>query len=309
MIEIPGSITARTAEALDGNDASFGTVFQFYRPRLHAHALRICGNTPVAQDAVQDTFISAFTHLSALRDSSLFYPWLKKILVNNCYLLLRKERSTEFTDHHLANDSLLHQSIDEHFENISNRQRIFDAMRFLSEELRSCLLLRYFSKYKSYEEIAVVLGIPVGTVRSRLAAAREKLTKLFISSDDADDIALKEAQKWSGYYFNQWNNLHDDLETRNEFYNHLHPLLNIRFTSGVQGIGRKIIENEINNDLFYGSRTTVNEVVSSGNVSVIEGVNTNHPSYPDRCAPSSVLVLFRKNEKVEVAHIFDSPRP
>ncbi|HKR06251.1 MAG TPA: RNA polymerase sigma factor [Bacteroidia bacterium] len=309
MIEIPDIIKIKTSAALNGDATAMGALFEWYRPRLHAHALRICGNTPLAQDAVQDTFIAAFTHLYSLRDAQLFYPWLKKILVNNCYQLLRKERSVEFTDSHLANDALLHRSIDEHFENISNSQRMYEALRFLSDELRSCVMLRYFSSVKSYEEIALVLGIPVGTVRSRLAAAREKLSEHFIGKDDADDAALKEAQQWSGFYSDRWNKVYDDQQARKEFFNHLIPALNIRFTSGKFGTGRNILEEEINNDLFYGSRFAANDIVSSGNITVMEGPNFNHPDYPDRCAPATALILFRKNDKVEVTHIFDSPRP
>src|SRR5688572_11827990 len=153
MIEIPATIREKTSAALHGDASAMGVLFEWYRPRLYAHAMRICGNMPLAEDAVQDTFIAAFTHLSSLRNEHFFSPWLKKILINHCYNLLRKEQSVELTDRHLRNDSLLHQSIDEHFENISNRQRMYEALRFLSEELMSCVMLRYFSKFNSYEEI------------------------------------------------------------------------------------------------------------------------------------------------------------
>ena len=309
MFEIPASIQEKTRAAVEGDVSAMGVLFEWYRPRLYAHALRICGNNPLAKDAVQDTFISAFTHLNVLRDASFFYPWLKKILVNNCYRLLRKESTVEFTDSHLKHGNFIHHELDERFENISNVQRMYDALRFLSEELRSCILLRYFSSIKSYEEIATVLGIPVGTVRSRLAAAREKLSLYFFRNDDAGDAAIKEAQQWSDFYTERWNKVYDDSGVRNEFFSHLIPALNIRFTSGRFGTGRSILEEEINNDLVYGSRFMACEIVSSGNLTVMEGPNFNHPDYPDRCAPQTSLILFRKGDKVEMAHIFDSRRP
>jgi len=308
MFEAPVTIQVQTTAAIHGDSTALGTVFQFYRPRLLAHALRICGNTPLAQDAVQDTFISAFTHLQSLKNADSFYPWLKRILVNICYRLLSKERFTELTDHNLTKDSLIHQSIDEHFEKISNRQRMFEALRFLSDELRSCIMLRYFSKHKSYDRIAEVLGIPVGTVRSRLAAAREKLATHFIRVQDADDVALNEGKQWSEYYFHSWSNMYDDEQVRNNLYNHILPGLSIRFTSGKSGIGRKILETEIDNDLYYGSRFTPGEVISSGNITLIEGPNFNNPDYPDRCSPETAFILFRSDNKVATAHIFDSPR-
>ena len=309
MFEAPATIQIHTRAALSGDSAALGIVFQYYRPRLQAHALRICGNTPLAQDAVQDTFISALTHLSSLRDVNLFYPWLKRILINRCYQLLKKEKSVGLEENMERNDFLVRQSIEEKFEKAANLQQLYKVLMFLSDELKACIMLRYFSEFNSYEDIAIILDIPIGTVRSRLAAARKKLELQFTTVADADDKALVEAKQWSDFYFNHWNNIYDDLKIRDAFFNHLHPSLNIRFTSGKQDVGRNLLESELSNDLVYGSRASVIQVTSSGNISVIECNNTNHPDYPDRCAPSTTLVLFRQNNIVKTAHISDAPRP
>ena len=73
----------RAEAAIKGDAEAISSLFQLYRPKLFVYALRIMGNTPAAQDIMQDTFISAFTHIASLRNASLFYPWLKKILLNN----------------------------------------------------------------------------------------------------------------------------------------------------------------------------------------------------------------------------------
>src|SRR4029079_18705373 len=99
---------------------------------LLAHALRICGNTPVAQNAVQDTFISAFTHWQGLRNAEVFYPWLKKILVKNCYLLLRRERSVELKGKHTGTDRWLIQSVDEQMDFLSDKQLLFESLKGIS---------------------------------------------------------------------------------------------------------------------------------------------------------------------------------
>src|SRR5262249_10262419 len=147
-----------TKAAINGDSTALGVVFQFYRPRLLAHALRICGNTSVAQDAVQDAFIAALTHLSSLRDTNLFYPWLKKILVNRCYQLLKKEKSVGFEENMERNDFTLRQSVEEKFEKAANLQQLYKALMFLSDELKACIMLRYFSEFNSYEDIAIILG-------------------------------------------------------------------------------------------------------------------------------------------------------
>jgi RNA polymerase sigma factor (sigma-70 family) len=308
MVEVSAAIREKTAAALSGDAAALGALFQWYRPRLHAHALRICGNTPSAQDAVQDTFISAFTHLSTLRDPSSFYPWLKRILVNTCYKLLRKEKFISPDDRLERRDLLVQASIDAHFEKISNQQRVHEGLRFLSEELRSCVMLRYFSSYSSYDDIARLLGIPVGTVRSRLAAAREKLHAIYSSHEDASEAAAKLSATWSHYYRQQWLGLYDDAQTRNVLFEHFSPSLLIRFTSGKAGQGRSILEKEIDNDLRFGSRFTISNVVSSGNLSVLEGPNFNHPDHPDRCAPHTAMVVIRDGDRAESVQIFDSAR-
>lgn len=285
------------------------SLFQLYRPQLYVHALRIVGNTPIAQDAVQDTFISAFTHISSLRDISLFYPWLKRILLNNCYLALRKEKSALNYRLALPDDTYIEESIEQRLENTANTQQIYSALSGLSAELRSCVLIRYFSNFGSYEEIALILGIPIGTVRSRLAAAREKLYAVYSHYNDKQDKAFMEAEQWSEYYLQIWKRFYDDQHTRNEFISQLNPALQIRYTSGSSGTGKALLEKEFNNDLLYGSRFHVREVNSCGNISVMEGINTNSSEYPDRCAPSSVIVLFRKNDKmIDACNIFDSPR-
>jgi RNA polymerase sigma-70 factor (ECF subfamily) len=273
-----------------------------------SHAYRICGNTPAAQDAVQDTFISAYTHIDSLKNHALLYPWLKKILVNNCYQQLRRDRSVELSDVVMNKEIFTESSIQMQLEKMTDQWRMFDSLRELSEELRICILLRYFTELNSYDAIALVLGIPIGTVRSRLSAAREKLINNFNKNPDSTDAALKEGASWSGYYLDLYRKFYDDMNARKELFDHHHKDLNLRFTSGKTAKGRKLVEKEIDDDLFFGSRFQVREVISSGNISVVEGMNVNHIRYPDRCAPMTTMVLFRKDEQINTLHIFDSER-
>ncbi|MGE5313632.1 MAG: RNA polymerase sigma factor [Acidobacteriota bacterium] len=308
LIEIPPRIREHTRAAVCGDAAAVGIVFQWYRPRLHAHALRICGHTQLAQDAVQDAFISAFTHLSALRDPDVFYPWLRRILINTCYRMMKKERPGDEYESPAARRAVFLQSAETFADLDESRERMHGALQHLSEELRSCVLLRYFSRFSSYDTIALVLGIPVGTVRSRLAAAREQLARRYLAAEDATGRALVEAQQWNDYYRELWLKLYDDDRARREMLDHHAPSLLVRYTSGKTSVGRSIIAKEIRDDLRYGSRFCVDEANTSGNVTVVEGRNTNPPEYPDRCAPSTVFVLFRTKGRIGVFHFFDSPR-
>lgn len=302
------AIQQRVRDAIGGDAQSMAFLFQLYRPQLYTHALRMVGN-PMANDIIQDTFISAFTNISSLRNTATFYPWLRKILLNNCYQALRREKSALNYHISIPKETQIEESIEQRLENSFFVHQIYSALSGLSDELSSCLLLRYFSKFNSYREIAAILCIPIGTVRSRLAAAREKIYTIYSQYQDASDKAFRDAKQWSDYYRQIWECFYEDPDARNEFINHLKPDLLIRFTSSKSARGRKLLEEEFNNDLIYGSRLNIKEVSSCGNISVLEGFNTNSPEYPDRCAPSSVVVLFRNNGRsIDACNIFDSPR-
>ena len=307
MVSIPQTILEKTNAALEGDKKAFGSLFEWYNPRLYAHALRLCGNTPIAQDAVQETFISAFIHRSSLRDPSLFYPWLKRILINHCYRLLKKERSSE-SELIETKDILIQQSIEENFDRTANRQWVYVALNKLSDELRACVMLKYFTRFKSYEDIALILGIPIGTVRSRLSAAKGKLLSAYKRISDTTDNAMKESRRWSSYYLYLWQNLYENRVVRNEFIQHMHPSMNVRFTSGKLRRGRILLDAALEDDIRHGSQLCVDEVSSSGDVSVISGANLNSQEHPHHCPASTVVVLFRHDDKIETSHIFDSPR-
>ena len=95
---------------------------------------------------------------------------------------------------------VIERSIEENFDKTANQQWLYAALNHLSDELKACVMLRHFTRFKSYEDIATILGIPIGTVRSRLSAAREKLVSCYKQFNDAADKALSESKKWSSYY-------------------------------------------------------------------------------------------------------------
>ena len=71
------------------NKPNFNELFYRYNAHVRAIALKICGNTAAAEDAVQDAWITAYTNIHQLRSSNAFMPWLKRIVINSCYQLLR----------------------------------------------------------------------------------------------------------------------------------------------------------------------------------------------------------------------------
>ena len=119
----------------------------------------------VAADIVQDSLLAAWRGLRQLRDMSMFRTWLRRIVINRSRTALRRPRVA-----HL--DRIRDATGDERDQN--DRVSLELAMRALRPEQRACVAL-YYLEGMPISEIGVVLGVPSGTVKSRLHAARNRL--------------------------------------------------------------------------------------------------------------------------------------
>jgi RNA polymerase sigma-70 factor (ECF subfamily) len=163
-------------------------------PSLRRYAVALVGNAALADDLVQDSIERALRQAAQLRDLNSIPGWLRRILHNLYIDEIRRRRGrgahhdiTDFSDH----PELAVQALD----GLSNREFV-RAMNALTVEHRQILLLVGLEEL-SYRDIADELGIPMGTVMSRLARARERLRSLM--QDGGAEIhhfpsRLKEAQ-------------------------------------------------------------------------------------------------------------------
>jgi RNA polymerase sigma-70 factor (ECF subfamily) len=160
------------ARAAQGGDAAaLGLLFERHRTRLYAHALQHFGHGPDAQDAVQDTFVIAIRRIGALRDPDAVAGWLHTVLRSVCFSRLRGTRDVPMAalpEEPASSDETPEAAI----EALALRDWVWTAIGRLSEPLRVVTMLRHFSATSSYEEIAAICGVPVGTVRSRLDGGR-----------------------------------------------------------------------------------------------------------------------------------------
>jgi RNA polymerase sigma-70 factor (ECF subfamily) len=149
------------------------------------------GSAEDAQDAAQDAFVHAFEKLGTYRGQSQFYSWLFRIAFNTAVSAKRRTRRMSVSlearrDVSGQEPSDLNPSSEPSFAmDVSDRQRIVQqALAELSEEFRTALVLKEIDGM-SYDEIADVLQVPLGTVRSRIHRARlelrEKLSVLLRS--------------------------------------------------------------------------------------------------------------------------------
>ena len=171
-----------------GDDSAFGEIMSRHKNRIFAAAMALLRNRADAEEITQDTFVRAHRGLATFRGESSLATWLHRIAVNLArnrywYFFRRRRHATLSLDAAMSPDSdstfselLSAGSPDPSQE--SSRNEFVDKVETCMESLepghRSILAMRSLLD-QSYEDIANTLGINVGTVKSRIARARERL--------------------------------------------------------------------------------------------------------------------------------------
>jgi RNA polymerase sigma-70 factor (ECF subfamily) len=161
-----------------GDHDAYAALVTAATSRLYGVASLILRDADRAEDAVQDAFVRAWRELPRLRDADRFDAWLRRLVVNACYDEVRRvTRRGEVSLFAVADRSVVDTSAAS-----AESDRVERAFRQLPLDQRTVLVLQHYESL-SHTEIAEMLGIPVGTVKSRVrygvAAMRAAL--------DADD--------------------------------------------------------------------------------------------------------------------------
>ena len=164
--------------ARNGDQAAFGQLVIKYQKRVYALTVRMCPTPELAEEAAQETFLSAWQGLPFFRGDSAFSTWLYRLASNACVDLLRKEGrhqgpslddeavSAEVPDTRPTPEAAAEQK--------ELRAQIEAGLRTLSPEHREVLILREIQQL-SYDEIADALSLDLGTVKSRISRGRRQL--------------------------------------------------------------------------------------------------------------------------------------
>jgi RNA polymerase sigma-70 factor (ECF subfamily) len=171
-------------ECLNGNDSAFGQLVRRYQDRLYNTVYRHLDHAEDAQDVVQEAFLNAYQSLESFKGNSEFFTWLYRIAINTAISHKRKQKNVLSIDASRNGDSAI-EPLDgseaskpgRQLERSEEEQRVQDALNRLSPEHRIVLVLKDIEGEK-YEDIAEVLGVPIGTIRSRLHRARAELRDL-----------------------------------------------------------------------------------------------------------------------------------
>jgi RNA polymerase sigma-70 factor (ECF subfamily) len=281
---------------------NINNLFQKFNPFVQALALKLCGNTAEAEDAVQDAWITVFTHSHQLRHADSFLPWLKRIVINSCHQLTRKGKRMVFVEELPDSDKLIENCVELKFEKNGDRDALYGILTELPLQLRETVMLRYLTGYNSYDQIAAITGVPVGTVRSRLSDSKRKLSKLWQRSDDLDSTAFELNQYWNRYYQEICPGAYTDK-------NLLAGDLKLVFTSGKTAVGRRVFEWGIEDDLEHGSSIkTVDHCSTSGDLTVLKVTFSNSQHFPDHCPPNSFMTFLRKENELSEIRLYHAER-
>jgi len=157
------------------------TLEQLYHqhfPKTYLTAYMVTGNAQLAEDAAQEAFLKAFINLHTLKEITKFGSWISVIATNCAIDILRKNKRILLTDsEEKYMDSNCENSPEVSWEQKETYQEVRKALFLLEPEDREILVLKYFNEL-SIQEIAELVSLPPGTIKSRLFRAREKVRKL-----------------------------------------------------------------------------------------------------------------------------------
>lgn len=162
------------ARARSGDAAAFGMLLGPRLDRLYRTAWAIVGNEPDARDATQDACLAAWRELPRLRDVDRFDAWLGRVLVNSCRMLLRRGRRVR--EIAIPEGFDLAGPLSAGAASIDDADAVARAFERLRPEARTLLVLHHL-RHEPLARIAETLGVPVGTVKWRLHAARAALER------------------------------------------------------------------------------------------------------------------------------------
>lgn len=161
--------------ARGGDRPAFAALVGRHETRAFGLALRITADETVAADAVQDAFVDLLRALPTYKPQEKFSQFLYRIVLNRCRMVLRSTRTRS-----QAYEQLRYETPTDSADELLARERERELLRSLSQlqpRQRELLALRFFSDLK-HDEIATLLDVPAGTVKSRLHTALAQLREV-----------------------------------------------------------------------------------------------------------------------------------
>jgi RNA polymerase sigma-70 factor (ECF subfamily) len=162
-----------------GEADAFTALVQRHQQRVYSLCVRVLGDTDAAADVTQDTFLTVLRKIEGFRGEAAFTTWLHRVAVNACYDELRRKQRRPML-HVVADGDREHETgppVLDHADDVAGAHDTAWALARIPEEFRVALLLADVHDM-AYEQIAQVLDVPIGTVKSRVHRGRLGLGKV-----------------------------------------------------------------------------------------------------------------------------------
>jgi RNA polymerase sigma-70 factor (ECF subfamily) len=170
--------------ARDGDDVAFAGLVDLHGDRCYVIAYRILRDTERARDAVQQAYLRAWRDIAKLRDPERFEVWLHRLLINACYEEHNRHRRWS---EHVRTISVDPEGTPDATVSVAQRDALDRAFRRLSPEHRAVVVLHHHLGMP-LATVAEVVGVPLGTVKSRLHHGTRAL-RAVLAADEAVDAA------------------------------------------------------------------------------------------------------------------------
>ena len=159
-------------EPVNSNPEAFERLINTVKVKLYKTGMAILKNDDDVCDAIQETLMSAYKNFSTLREEQYFSTWITRILINKCYDIIKKNKKVAYLNEQMEVEA--NESYYDRYKEDSTVERILSQ---INPELKLVTVLYYYDEF-SVKEISEMLNIPEGTVKSRLARARDKMYEI-----------------------------------------------------------------------------------------------------------------------------------
>ncbi|MDD5402508.1 MAG: RNA polymerase sigma factor [Dehalococcoidales bacterium] len=173
------------AQMCSGDSGAFDILFRHYQTSVYRTAYALVGNRETAGEILQDVFIAVWKYRRTFNPKKgAFSTWLHRITVNRCEKTMKRLGKhsclsiEDLESRGIQIETEARNSLEQTIIHNDEYHRLIEAVNQLSPKLKTVVVLRFFNEL-SYEEIASVACIPVGTVKSRLNAAINQISKMF----------------------------------------------------------------------------------------------------------------------------------
>ena len=170
--------------SLSGDDIAFEYLFNRYSEAIRRLLLQRSASVEDAEDLLQETFIKVYVNLQRYSADYTFGQWIYTIARNTHIDFERRRQEDLYIDEKFAVPAANAPSPEENLINLQQRSQIEQYINSLPEQYRKLFVMRFLEDY-SYEEISEKLHLPMGTVKTQIHRARERMCSL-IRSDEAE---------------------------------------------------------------------------------------------------------------------------